>query len=345
MILRLRQLCSHVLIIQGTIMDLLEQEDFERLARISSDDLSEESKSFLVHLREKLKDNAKAPVKSMDTREGATVVTETETVPNHGAEFEAGNQAVGGSHGLTYNFGRYLHDLSDSESWDAIACRTLCCGCRQPPADPHVTSCFHIYCHSCRKSNYSLPIEFFTNKTTVQDLQASFARRGMEHHRCNECGQYYSEAKRCGRLLERFAPAYDNIVGDRSSPAPGKKAKVKNWVQMYGDVLPSAKTLAVKAQILEWIEEDSDVKIIVYSQFMPMLNILSRICRTERWTFEKYTGSMSHDARDKAIENFGSPAKKVRILLASLKCGGLGLNLTMANRVITVRTSMSESKP
>lgn len=156
MILRLRQLCSHVLIIQGTIMDLLEQEDFERLSTISCDNLSEESKSFLIHLRERLKDNAKAPVKNIDTRDGATIVTETETVPNHGTGFEAGDQAVGESHGLTYNFERYLHDLQNSESWDAIACRTLCCGCRQPAADPHVTSCFHIYCHSCRKFNYFL---------------------------------------------------------------------------------------------------------------------------------------------------------------------------------------------
>ena len=106
---------------------------------------------------------------------------------------------------------------------------------------------------------------------------------------------------------------------------------------MNGEVLPSAKTLAVKAQILEWIVEDPDVKIICYSQFIDMLHILGRICKTEKWEFEKYTGCMSHDARDKAIKNFGDPKKKVRILLASLKCGGLGLNLTMASRVITVR--------
>lgn len=149
MLLRLRQLTSHILIVQGTIMDLLEQEDFERLSKISSDDLSEESRALLVHIREKLKANISAPSKNIDTREGATIVMETEIIPNHG--FEAGDQAVGESHGLTYNFERYLTDLQNSESWDAIACRTLCCGCRQPPADPHVTSCFHIYCHSCRK--------------------------------------------------------------------------------------------------------------------------------------------------------------------------------------------------
>lgn len=42
---------------------------------------------------------------------------------------------------------------------------------------------------------------------------------------------------------------------------------------------------------------------------------------------------MSHDARDKAIREF-SDATGMKIMLASLKCGGLGLNLTAANRVI-----------
>ena len=42
---------------------------------------------------------------------------------------------------------------------------------------------------------------------------------------------------------------------------------------------------------------------------------------------------MSHDARSKEIVEF-SKNKKKKILLASLKAGGLGLNLTMASRVL-----------
>lgn len=45
---------------------------------------------------------------------------------------------------------------------------------------------------------------------------------------------------------------------------------------------------------------------------------------------------MSHDNRQKAIDDFGDPTKGKRIMLASLKCGGLGLNLTMASRVLTL---------
>lgn len=44
---------------------------------------------------------------------------------------------------------------------------------------------------------------------------------------------------------------------------------------------------------------------------------------------------MSHDARDKAIAEFASKDEKI-ILLASLRSGGLGLNLTMASRVIII---------
>ena len=45
---------------------------------------------------------------------------------------------------------------------------------------------------------------------------------------------------------------------------------------------------------------------------------------------------MSHQARDKAIESFGKPDSKIRVMIASLKCGGIGLNLTMASKVICV---------
>lgn len=42
---------------------------------------------------------------------------------------------------------------------------------------------------------------------------------------------------------------------------------------------------------------------------------------------------MSHDSRDKAVREFETDPTK-RVMLASLKSGGLGLNLTMASKVI-----------
>jgi len=49
----------------------------------------------------------------------------------------------------------------------------------------------------------------------------------------------------------------------------------------------------------------------------------------------QYHGKLNYAGRDKAITSFGDKPH-IRILLASLRCGGLGLNLTMASRVIVV---------
>jgi SNF2 family DNA or RNA helicase len=77
-------------------------------------------------------------------------------------------------------------------------------------------------------------------------------------------------------------------------------------------------------------------QIQVYTQFLHFLRILARICQSENISYTFYHGGMSHEARNQAIVDFGSKENNKRIMLASLKSGGLGLNLTAASRVITV---------
>ena len=98
---------------------------------------------------------------------------------------------------------------------------------------------------------------------------------------------------------------------------------MENWISMTGEICPSAKTQAIKAQILNWFEEDPNVKIIIYTQFLDMIRILGRVCQGEQWEYLEYSGKLNHEQRDKSLQEFkDNPAKK--ILLASLKCGGLG---------------------
>ena len=94
--------------------------------------------------------------------------------------------------------------------------------------------------------------------------------------------------------------------------------------------------MAAKAQILNWLAEDADNKIIIFTQFLPMVRILAKICDTEGWAYVKYTGEQSQDSREKAIMEFGSSTEGKSIMLASMRCGGLGLNLTMASKVICI---------
>jgi superfamily II DNA or RNA helicase len=83
------------------------------------------------------------------------------------------------------------------------------------------------------------------------------------------------------------------------------------------------------AQILERRE-----KVLVFSQYVECLDVLKRIIADELGEdCLLYTGRMGQSARVEAVETFQKDGGR-RIMLVSLKAGGVGLNLTAASRVI-----------
>jgi len=75
-------------------------------------------------------------------------------------------------------------------------------------------------------------------------------------------------------------------------------------------------------------------KVLIFSQYVEVLEILKTIIADE--LDERailYYGGMTQKKRDEAVEKFQNEAA-TRIMLVSLKAGGLGLNLTAASRVI-----------
>ena len=75
-------------------------------------------------------------------------------------------------------------------------------------------------------------------------------------------------------------------------------------------------------------------KVIVFSQYVSVLEILQTIIADE--LDERailYYGGMTQKKRDEAVEKFQNDGA-AKIMLVSLKAGGLGLNLTAASRVI-----------
>ncbi|KAI9864783.1 MAG: hypothetical protein M1813_002553 [Trichoglossum hirsutum] len=69
---------------------------------------------------------------------------------------------------------------------------------------------------------------------------------------------------------------------------------------------------------------------------------MARTCERNKWGYCEYNGGMSHANRAKSLREFGNDGRK-RVLIASLKCGGVGLNLTMASRVIGIDLWWNES--
>lgn len=244
--------------------------------------------------------------------------------------------SVGGRFGLKNSYASFFKALEEEQQQNRPEVLVTCSKClKQPPVDPHVTNCGHIYCNEC------LLIISYDNSSN-----------GLDRNKCLECDADYSGTTPCDVVGRE-------LVVDVALEAPPKKKKgkgkakvaaktskeeekklsarkiIEKWVDADGHMLPSAKTLAVKAQILNWHKDDPTAKIIVYTQFMSMIYILEKMCEHEGWGCLLYHGSMTAEKRNKAIQNFESDASSM-ILLTSLKAGGTGLNLTMASRVILV---------
>ncbi|EON68641.1 hypothetical protein W97_07899 [Coniosporium apollinis CBS 100218] len=80
-------------------------------------------------------------------------------------------------------------------------------------------------------------------------------------------------------------------------------------------------------------KETPDHKVIVFSQFTSMLDLIEPFLRAASFTYTRYDGSMRNDAREASLTKLRTDPR-TRVLLCSLKCGSLGLNLTAASRVV-----------
>jgi hypothetical protein len=138
----------------------------------------------------------------------------------------------------------------------------------------------------------------------------------------------------------------------RNNPVPRASVKERSHIsERWADILdtrellPSAKLTALHQQVSNWRENYPEDKIIIFSQFVRALDLVEKMCNEEGWTCIRYQGDMKLEERESSLRTFEDDGD-VSIMLTSLKCGGVGLNLTgmtwntamklmiVANRVI-----------
>ena len=238
--------------IQNTIEELLEKEDVEKLMRLTRRGPSENTldDKILVQLRKLL-------TTSMD-ESNADVGPDTSSVNDEvdtGKEF--GKIAV--------NFKKYLRNLRKGAKWAELEQRSLCPHCRQPAEIPHVTSCNHVYCLEC-----------------LHTLQYEAAKNNQDGAMCLECGEIFNDVSPCEgieELEDQDTPRSHDSPSTETNRKSQKQKKKKSgkkeddpmrWIDLGDHLLPSAKTIAIKAQILNWIHEAPNQKIIIFTQFLYM---------------------------------------------------------------------------
>jgi SNF2 family DNA or RNA helicase len=134
------------------------------------------------------------------------------------------------------------------------------------------------------------------------------------------------------------------ILGSRSKPvkvdssiessevgsAPDESDLEKDEIFGISSAAPSTK---IKHLLKILHKEAARFKFIVFSQFTSMLDLIEPFLERDGLIYTRYDGSMRNEAREASLERLRSE-KETRILLCSLKCGSLGLNLTAASRVV-----------
>ncbi|KAI0702754.1 SNF2 family N-terminal domain-containing protein [Earliella scabrosa] len=126
---------------------------------------------------------------------------------------------------------------------------------------------------------------------------------------------------------------------DRDSseaPPQADPRQFEMWKQGGSNVESSAKMLQMIAYLKEW--ESTGDKTIVFSQWTSMLDLCEQVFARHGIRSLRYDGSMNREAREYCLMEFRRPTGP-KVVLVSIKCGGVGLNLVSANRVINLDLS------
>jgi DNA repair protein RAD5 len=94
----------------------------------------------------------------------------------------------------------------------------------------------------------------------------------------------------------------------------------------------SAKISALAAHLRKIRKEEPKAKTVVFSQFTSFLDLIEKSLERDHISYLRFDGSMAQKHRAEVIHTFVTKPKGL-VLLLSLRAGGVGLNLTAANRV------------
>ncbi|KAG0351332.1 hypothetical protein BG005_009212 [Podila minutissima] len=179
-----------------------------------------------------------------------------------------------------------------------------------------LSKCGHIYCRAC--------------------ITAHLERHEGDDRKCPECRGVTS--------LDQLISVAD--FNARFNPKPAADPKGKG-IAKDDDTEDNKPLVEVPEALDDWmssskidrmIEVICEVKarkekVIVFSQFTSLLTLIENPLRDQGIRYLRYDGSMSPNARNDAVIKMNEDPRYC-VMLISLKCGSLGLNMTVANHVV-----------
>jgi SNF2 family DNA or RNA helicase/uncharacterized Zn finger protein len=206
------------------------------------------------------------------------------------------------------------------------------------------------------KEQYRIPIEVMRNREKAEALRkitSPFLLRRLKTDK-NIIKDLPEKivANEYAVLEKEQAALYENVVAEsiKKSEKIDPKERISlvfslltslkqicDHPRVYDKESPAVSKLSGKAQLLVTLLEEilaNREKTLVFSQYVETLDCLQQIIKKELGENTLvYHGSLNQKTRAEIVDSFQNDTS-YRIMLVSLKAGGLGLNLTAANRVI-----------
>lgn len=151
-----------------------------------------------------------------------------------------------------------------------------------------------------------------------------------KHVFCRACiinmleGKEHEKCPLCRALISKSTITEIREEEDDAGAAQGKISAEP--------ALESSKLTAVCQELDRIKTSCPNDKIVVVSQFAKFLNVVEPILKTKEFCYVRYDGTMSSIKRAKVLNTFNEGSAKV--LLLSMKAGGVGLNLVAANHLL-----------
>jgi SNF2 family DNA or RNA helicase len=173
-----------------------------------------------------------------------------------------------------------------------------------------------------------------TDKTIIKDLPEKIVKNEYAILEKDQAALYESVVDASMKKAEKIDPKerYTLIFSLLTS-----LKQICNHPRVYDKESPADVKLSGKAQLLVALLEEilaNREKTLVFSQYVETLECLEKIIKKELGEAPLiYHGGLSQTTRAEIVNKFQTDPS-ARIMLVSLKAGGLGLNLTAASRVI-----------
>ncbi|KAJ1866254.1 MutS protein 1 [Coemansia sp. RSA 989] len=106
-----------------------------------------------------------------------------------------------------------------------------------------------------------------------------------------------------------------------------------NYLRRCSHPTPSSKMKRILAIVQAADQHDKTDKVVVFTEHVHMVELLSNYLTEKGFPNVKYVGSMNLPQRQKVLEDF-STNPQIRVLIISKKAGATGLNLMAANHII-----------